>query len=55
MRSVVVVFPASMWAMMPMFRVRLSGVSLGISYQLSALSRQLVPFFEIPSFSPADS
>ena len=28
--SVVVVFPASMCAMMPMFRVRSSGVCLGI-------------------------
>src|SRR5215212_9946299 len=27
MRSVVVVLPASMWAMMPMFRVRASGYS----------------------------
>src|SRR5436190_23274246 len=31
MRSVVVVFPASMWAMMPMLRVRLSGVWRGIA------------------------
>jgi hypothetical protein len=32
-----------MWAMMPMFRVRLSGVSLGIefSFQLPAVSFQL--------------
>src|SRR2546422_409529 len=34
MRSVVVVFPASMWAMMPMFRIRSSGVTLGISSYL---------------------
>src|SRR5688572_20497856 len=31
MRSVVVVLPASMCAMMPMFRVRLSGVCRGIA------------------------
>src|SRR6266550_3311686 len=31
MRSVVVVFPASMWAMMPMFRILSSGVVLGIA------------------------
>src|SRR6266536_1909573 len=31
MRSVVVVFPASMWAMMPMLRMRSSGVVLGIA------------------------
>src|SRR6185503_11733499 len=30
MRSVVVVFPASMWAMMPMLRYRSSGVSRAI-------------------------
>jgi hypothetical protein len=35
-RSVTVVFPASMWAMMPMFRI-LERV-LAISYQLSAIS-----------------
>src|SRR3989441_9834594 len=34
MRSVVVVFPASMCAMMPMFRMRSSGVVLGISSDL---------------------
>src|SRR6266705_514840 len=32
MRSVVVVFPASMCAMMPMFRMRSSGVVLGIAF-----------------------
>jgi hypothetical protein len=31
MRSVVVVFPASMWAMMPMFRYCSSGVVRAIS------------------------
>src|SRR3990170_372602 len=31
MRSVVVVFPASMWAMMPIFRYRSSGVSRAIT------------------------
>src|SRR5512136_2583082 len=30
MRSVVVVFPASMWALIPMFLVRSSGYCLGI-------------------------
>jgi hypothetical protein len=30
-----------MWAMMPMLRVRASDVSLGISFQLTALSDQL--------------
>jgi hypothetical protein len=30
MRSVVVVLPASMWAMMPMFRVLSNGDCLGI-------------------------
>src|SRR3989441_1069701 len=34
MRSVVVVFPASMWAMMPMFRMRSSGVVRGIALPL---------------------
>src|SRR5688572_1292922 len=33
MRSVVVVFPASMWAMMPMLRYRSSGVWRGISIE----------------------
>src|SRR4029453_4899635 len=40
MRSVVVVLPASMCAMMPMLRVLLSGVCLGIS-QNSRTSRSL--------------
>src|SRR6266699_1906119 len=31
MRSVVVVFPASMWAMMPMLRILSSGVALAIA------------------------
>src|SRR5512135_130699 len=35
MRSVVVVFPASMWAMMPMFRTRSRGVFRAISSQFS--------------------
>jgi hypothetical protein len=41
MRSVVVVLPASMWAMMPMFRVRSSGACLAISafsLQLSTMN-----------------
>jgi hypothetical protein len=33
--------------MMPMFRVRLSGVSLGISFQLTAFSNQLAPKIEL--------
>src|SRR6185503_16668506 len=37
MRSVVVVFPASMWAMMPMFRVRSSGAGRGMVVALGAL------------------
>src|SRR5258708_10312009 len=40
MRSVVVVLPASMWAAIPMFRVRSRGVCLGISF--SALSARSV-------------
>src|SRR5208337_1625148 len=32
MRSVVVVFPASMWAMMPMFLQRSNGTVLGTAY-----------------------
>src|SRR5882672_1787836 len=39
MRSVVVVFPASMWAMMPMFRTLSSGVVRGISVLYSAKTR----------------
>src|SRR5438552_6198359 len=39
MRSVVVVFPASMWAMMPIFRILSSGVVLGISSYLSVWAR----------------
>src|SRR6266496_2808323 len=39
MRSVVVVFPASMWAMMPMFRIRSSGVVRGIAILYSAKTR----------------
>src|SRR6266852_4062317 len=40
MRSVVVVLPASMWAAIPMFRVRSRGVCRGISF--SALSARSV-------------
>src|SRR6267154_2740462 len=39
MRSVVVVFPASMWAMMPMFRIFSSGVVRGIAFLYSAKMR----------------
>src|SRR5437899_12691862 len=39
MRSVVVVFPASMCAMMPMFRMRSSGVMRGIAFLISAKMR----------------
>src|ERR1700694_2061831 len=39
MRSVVVVFPASMWAMMPMFRILSSGVVRGIAVLYSAKTR----------------
>src|SRR5439155_20258177 len=39
MRSVLVVFPASMLAMMPMLRIRSSGVVLGISFLYSAKTR----------------
>src|SRR6266480_6877009 len=39
MRSVVVVFPASMCAMMPMLRIRSSGVVLGIAFLYSAKTR----------------
>jgi hypothetical protein len=35
MRSVVVVFPASMWAMMPMFLQRSNGTVLGTTLTLS--------------------
>jgi hypothetical protein len=42
MRSVVVVLPASMCAMMPMFRVRLSGVCRGIAELLLALGSGLL-------------
>src|SRR6185436_13856995 len=41
MRSVVVVLPASMCAMMPMFRVRSSGVCRGIAELLSSLGSRL--------------
>src|SRR5580658_352795 len=34
MRSVVVVFPASMWAMMPMFLQRSNGTVLGTTFLL---------------------
>src|SRR5262249_44510782 len=37
MRSVVVVLPASMWAMMPMFRVRSRGTSRAMSWHARAL------------------
>jgi hypothetical protein len=40
MRSVVVVLPASMCAMMPMFRVLSRETCLGIAIEPSALSRQ---------------
>src|SRR5438445_6557779 len=39
MRSVVVVFPASMWAMMPMFRMWSSGVVRGIAFLATAKTR----------------
>src|SRR5881409_1620204 len=39
MRSVVVVFPASMWAMMPIFRILSSGVVRGIAFLYSAKTR----------------
>ena len=39
----VVVFPASMWAMMPMFRVRSSGVWRGISTNLSVHLHRHLP------------
>src|SRR5208283_2403407 len=39
MRSVVVVFPASMWAMMPMFRVLSSGVVRGMIVTFRAPKR----------------
>src|SRR5438876_10183301 len=39
MRSVVVVFPASMWAMMPMFRILSSAVVRGIAFLYSAKTR----------------
>jgi hypothetical protein len=35
MRSVVVVFPASMWAMMPMFLQRSNGTVLGTAFLYS--------------------
>src|SRR5437773_8936642 len=38
-RSVVVVFPASMWAMMPMLRIWSSGVVRGIALPYSAKTR----------------
>src|SRR4030095_374174 len=37
MRSVVVVFPASMWAMMPIFRYRSSGVSRPMPFPFAAV------------------
>jgi hypothetical protein len=41
-----------MWAMMPMFRVRLSGVSLGIIEKLPATSYQLPALgFQLGCFS----
>src|SRR5712692_6127084 len=43
MRSVVVVLPASMWAMMPMLRVRARSVAIS-SYQLSVISIQPAVF-----------
>src|SRR5687768_290582 len=51
MRSVVVVFPASMWAMMPIFRLCSSGVDLGIRvvYPSSAFAVQ----FLLPVYLPA--
>jgi hypothetical protein len=56
MRSVVVVLPASMWAMMPMLRVRLSGVSLGIDVFAVASGYQLpASSFQKNSFVPAGS
>src|SRR6266849_10070313 len=39
MRSVVVVFPASMWAMMPMLRIRSSGVVRAIAVLYAAKTR----------------
>jgi hypothetical protein len=60
MRSVVVVLPASMCAMMPIFRVRSSGACLAIdvlllsaiSYRLSAISSQKL---KCNAFALADS
>src|SRR5579862_948156 len=37
MRSVVVVLPASMWAIMPILRVRSNGYALGIGYLLVSI------------------
>src|SRR4028119_1887449 len=42
MRSVVVVLPASMWAMMPMFLTRLSGVFLATETAIISLSPPIV-------------
>src|SRR5215831_13302791 len=36
MRSVVVVFPASMWAMIPMFRTRSSATACSVSFVLKS-------------------
>jgi hypothetical protein len=42
MRSVVVVFPASMWAMMPMFLQRSNGTVLGTTLTLSGLRKSAI-------------
>ena len=51
MRSVVVVLPASMWAMMPILRVRRQ-VRGHLSYQLSVVNSRL-PAFGLPKDAAA--
>jgi hypothetical protein len=51
MRSVVVVFPASMWAMMPMFLQRSNGTVLGTTLVCSFWGSDLVVDLVIGKFS----
>jgi hypothetical protein len=49
MRSVVVVFPASMWAMMPMFLQRSNGTVLGTTLLFPDLISSIFDFIILPS------
>src|SRR6516165_10433520 len=51
MRSVVVVLPASMWAMMPMFRQRSNGTVRGTLFSVSLLCRNAACYVS-SAFSP---